>query len=191
MDRREFLKSLGLGGLALTLPKSLEVVAATVRGLEAPIHVGFSSFRKGGFSVDDVGVILPRSARPDDTARLRNWTLRVILRRNAGQYFPIMQDAVMNRLWGPGYPSQEEIDRRSGAIMKGASLNVLEGDTIEAWLSPEGRPDGILPRVHIGCQARRHGMPLVGTIKVRTVQIERARAIELGLAGADEEFETV
>jgi len=42
MERREFLKILGLGGVALTLPKPLGIISAKMADLERPpLHVGY------------------------------------------------------------------------------------------------------------------------------------------------------
>jgi hypothetical protein len=92
MDRRAFLKTLGLGAVALTVPKPLGIMTAKMEDFERPpLHVGFAETRpadgcgdRGYFMLYDIGVSVEKGI---DASRLadytENWCISLFLRKRA------------------------------------------------------------------------------------------------------------
>src|ERR1051325_506745 len=94
MDRRSFLKSMGLGGMSLLMPRPLEVVAARMADISGPpVHAGLCRFRGvDGFTFLDVGIVLNSWHVQDyltpeqGAAPLDNWPCHVAARWRGGAY---------------------------------------------------------------------------------------------------------
>lgn len=100
MDRREFLKLIGLSGVALTLPKPLQVVAARMADLERlPLHVGYVETmpakpcgNRGFYLLHEIGVRVERaitSQRHEDY--YEKWSIAMFLRKEGDKTCGIKQ----------------------------------------------------------------------------------------------------
>lgn len=205
MDRRGFLKTLGLGGVALTLPKPLEIFAAKASDLtDPPLHVGLCRFRDVKFSVNSIGLftgkeVITNYDRWMDFAE--HWKIHVLIRRDDRSYFPLLEDWAVHHHNG--------LEPR--VLLRGASYNILENDALDVWLVPAGKPKFPLSSVAITI----YGPPKLGSIDIswingqpvpprfnmdepdfivqplRAVRLERTRAIEMGLALPSDPFEAL
>lgn len=205
MNRRDFLKTIGLGGVALTLPKPLEVVAAKMADLEAPpLHVGRAdlSLRANDdrFLIDRFMFQVDRTiSRVSFEDFARNWTLRVA--RKTGD---VLEDLLRVRVsmvpFGPGVDPELGW---AGALVSASSYPyvMLRGQTWEFWLTPDGPARFPMPKVYMVVNGTlfeqrpdpfglRGGRPEAGcsfiSIPFRTVRVERAAAIRMGLVGPEE-----
>ena len=160
MDRRDFLKMIGLGGMALTLPKPLSVFAAKARDLEQPpLHVGHTRFRNmEKFSVHDLALEISPDAfkTPEEyTDFIGHWFLHLNIRRDERSYLPLIQDRAEKYLVDPFFTrgNNEEhawsvrgfIRKVRPGIISGASINLLQNDALDVWLVPTGEPKHPLP----------------------------------------------
>jgi hypothetical protein len=229
MDRRDFLKSLGLGGIALTLPKPLEVMAAKMADLEGPpIHTGLARFRDlAGVMVYDFSLSRidpdPAFSNPDRYLDFVNaWEVHLAAHENSRDYVPILQGVPVNSL-----VRKEHDDPRCTKVLRSFNTNLLRkslpskslmGTMLDVWVVPHGaakyplpsitvilhgemvnRPD--IPRLarekHIDPSGRpvkayvTLGQPLTLSAQVRSVRLERSRAIELGLVSPSDPFEAL
>ncbi|SRR5579871_211271 len=196
MDRRDFLKSIGLGGMALTLPKPLSVVAATMRDLtDPPIHMGLARFRGlGGLLIHDFSLsyIDPNVSRERHSDLVENWSIHLVAHDGGGGFVPILQGSVLGYIVGKP---------NIGALIDRGALpaRLLAQTFLDIWIVPHSRPTRSLPEL----TATLHGTgtgpaiqtgwgPLADiTAQIRTVRLERTRAIELGLVSPSDPFEAV
>lgn len=194
MNRRDFLKLVGLGGTALLAPKPLEVIAARMADLSGPpLHVGVCRFRElHNFALQDVGILLDRWQHKDALAPgqqadlLRNWTVHLAVRRGAGRdYLRIGQRLLGRSVFG--FPGREEASE--------PSILLRRSDSVEVWIVPQGAPRFPLPLlsacVYGPVPASDRQPRETATLPIRTVRLERARAIELGLASTSDPYEVV
>lgn len=208
MDRREFLKSIGLGGVALTFPKPLSVVAARMADLAAPpLHVGraeigtLSDQERGNFvmthvSIEPIGIL--KRERYDDL--LDRWNLCARLMnaedksRNGILYFNARLAYFHIRPIFPGQATRiPQIFTETMAWM----WNM--GDRMEFWIVPNdlrNLPRFPLPEMRIWLEGWHHKrVDQIGSFqymgfhawcRVQSARLDRARAIEMGLVGPEE-----
>ena len=187
MDRREFLKVLGLGGVALTLPKPLSILAGIER---PPLHVGRLLFPP---LADDVTAFemesLSISPSPSiQVARFRDfmdkWLLRV-LRHEPAKSLDLLQVPAPYLLH-----SRETRERAPYTL--GRAMRFLPGERLDCWLKPSEAPRYPLPEVSMILQGRlwRNGadkpMPYYVWGKFKTVRMDRDEAARLGICPAGE-----
>jgi hypothetical protein len=216
MDRRAFLKTLGLAGVALTLPKPLEVVAARMAALDAPpLHVGHVSLRprdEARFVLYNFTMHLPRFiSKYAYCDFLDNWQLRMSFRRPDEKMVDILRAscAVMPM----GDPFDPELKGYGGLLagmnplhrrpfMMAVPMVVSQDDVLEFWLLPTGRQKFPMPPAQlclygdsVPITQRHFGLSkLYINLSFDAVRVERAEAIRLGIALADEapdDLETV
>ena len=208
MDRRDFLKAIGLGGVALTLPKPLEILAAKATDLVAPpMHVGRAemTLEKGdylGFVIYGMALDTPRDLRRDAWEDfMAHWVLRVAYRDLAGNLKDILRTPCRAL---PMRPGPDPALGWCGNLLSAMApkrpfylpspMILRPGDTFEWWLVPYGakRP---LPRVDLvltGTIDRPRGFlsPEVSTayysLPFDTVRVDRTEAIRMGLVGQEE-----
>lgn len=194
MDRRDFLKTLGLGGLALTLPKPLSVFAAKVSDLEGPpVHVGLCRFRNLAptFSLHGFRLMLggDPGLQPVRENLVKDWTVHLINRKDQRSYAPLLMAPVAAYLGGV-------------SSFLDYSINFMPDDILEVWIVPRGNPRFCLPEM----KAELYGPPKgdwhpafghclvpskILSSPIRSVLIERTRAIELGFSTPSASFEAL
>lgn len=209
MDRRDFLKLIGLGGVALTLPKPLEVVAARMADLERPpLHVGrvsLTSRPEATFAMYDFTLHLPRTiSKHAYSDFMEHWMLRMSAREQDGKTvdylrvacsFIPMGDAFDPELRGYGGLLAGMTPRRQPYVM-GVPLMISPDRVMEFWLMPDGLQRFPMPKAQLcfyGTQIprvsdRRHlaADRLFINASFEEVRVERDEAIRLGIALADE-----
>lgn len=192
MDRREFLKTLGLGGMALTLPKPLTLMAANIDG--PPVHAGLCRFREvQGFPFEGIGVVIDhwqvsRLLTPEQLAELLGkWTIHAGIRVTKDLYIPLSKQPLKNSLFG--------MRCRVDSPSKG--MTIMSAESVDVWIVPEGVIRFPLPALTV-CMYGPAGGFVVGSkgrpfrsLPLRTVRLERARAIELGLVSPADPFEII
>lgn len=213
MDRRGFMKALGLGGVALTLPKPLSIVAARMADLAAPpLHVGWAEIgplsdrERGNFVMNEI-IIEPigflKKERYDDLFERWNLCARLMnaedKNRNGTLYFN-SRVAYFREAFKPLFP-EDEIRVRVPKIFSDTMAWMWLGlDRMEFWIVPNNLrnlPRFPLPEMRIWLKGWHHKrvdqivppyqyMGFHAWCRVETVRLERARAIELGLCGPDE-----
>lgn len=191
MDRRHFLKMMGLGGTALLAPKPFEVISARMTDISGPpLHVGLCRFRElGQFHLQDVGIVYDAWQRPDlrntepISDLLKNWSVHLAARRG-GYYVKLSQRPIRKCIMGWGRQEASDDD-----------IEIAARDTVEVWIVPDGNPRFPLPPLTAcvyGPLPRSMEMPRkVATMPVRAIRLERTRAIELGLALPSDPYEMV
>lgn len=203
MDRRDFLKSLGLGGLALTLPKPLKVVAARMSDIEAPpIQLGLARFRDlGGILVSHFSLTF-RSLPPLDRTKdfMENWSIHLAAHEEGRDYVEILR--------GPAAMFLQDGPSGDPKFRYHLPTRLLTGTMLDLHIVPEGMPRFTLPPIVAtlhGEGARRGNgflsngnFPIVMTghmaeisVQVRSVRLERTRALELGLVSPSDPFEAL
>jgi hypothetical protein len=202
MDRRDFLKSLGLGGLALTLPKPLEVVAARMTDLKGPpVHMGLARFRDlAGVMVYGFSVCVdPAFLDPGRYVDLINtWGVHLAAHENGENYIPVLK-APLRRLVDR-YEDAPVIDPRFFKSKMPSRL--LVPTMLDVWIVPYEKPKHALPpltvTLHGEVMQKTENESWIQTfgrrdvsVQVRTVRLERTRAIELGLVSPSDPFEAV
>jgi hypothetical protein len=213
MERREFLKTLGLGSIALTLPKPLGIVAARMEDLTAPpLHAGLARFRGlAGVMVNDFSISCAH-ARWSDTPRymdfINTWEVHLAAHENGESYIPILKAPVKTLLAVKKYEVGPAFDPKS--IQSRLPSRYLAPTMCDVWLVPCEKPKYALPPITVTLhgQVATDGEPIsrisplnlfrVGhilprdlSVQVRTVRLERARAIELGLVSPSDPFEAL
>ena len=204
MDRRDFLKSLGLGGMALTLPKSLDVVAARMADLTAPpVHMGLARFRDlAGIMVYDFSVscVDPAFLDPGRYVELINtWGVHMAAHEDGKNYIPILRNS-LKRLVVKKSDEGPVFDPRFWKSQMPAKL--LVSTMLDVWVVPYEKPKHALPPLTVTLHGevmqktensswiQTFGMKDI-SVQVRTVRLERTRAIELGLISPSDPFEAV
>lgn len=186
MDRRDFLRLAGFGGGALTMPKPLEVLAAKVADLtDPPLHVGFAHFNVPlGTTIYEFGVEVDFFSHKKTFAEydgdLHHWRAHMGF-LNRKEYLPALDGAV------------EFYAHKVGAIDSLMHpLIVPEPTEIEIWIVPTGHPKLPMPRMWVKLGASLKGEPdciQEFSQVVKSVRLERSRAIEMGLALSSDPFE--
>lgn len=176
MNRRDFLKSLGLAGVALTLPKPIEVIAAKMSDIKGPpVQVGFTSLKmEEPFMVSHMSwAAYPMAVREAVVSvHLDNPT--------HGRIGKVLQLSL---------PSPYE------GVTECTTPIYLPTDTsIELWTACRNANEtpprvclqvhGYVGRVEDGMM---RGFGNIFTLATKHVRLERARAIELGLVDPAEE----
>lgn len=193
MDRRSFLGYLGLGGLALTVPKPLEAIVAKIGPLAVPpIHVGVATLR-GGFHLHGIGIAVPADARCDELA---DWKVHVVQRTPDLRAFNILFEKpaidcvtrLTNVTATPGWMPR--------AQDQGFVYNVVKENTLQLWFSCVRRPKAVIPGIRALLKISpidRLPMdtPLEAPLTLRRAQIERNQAVELGIVSERDPYETI
>lgn len=208
MDRRDFLKSIGLAGVALTLPKPLSVVAAKISDLkDPPIHAGYASFKiDRTFIWNDLIWHYPVGMVPtmQDYKRFSSGTsVSVFLGRRHDETAKITSIVHVPTSHIPSF-----LEWKKGHGYGFAhGIYLAPGEEIEIWCiphkTPMGDPGKLLPIEWIiqGMSTFELDPHPAGINKSRLarwcfmrkmelVRVERARAIELGLVTPGEPEET-
>ena len=220
MNRRDFLKGIGLGGLVLTAPKPLAVVAAKMADLEAPpLHIGYCEIgpladRQRAFELHGVTLRIEGAGWDDLPSRdavqefYEKWVLHLLLRRTASK--EVVSWLRVPTRFLPGTSPDRDMGAPPGRVravsvpyITHKAYRFSATETVECWLAPrpdETPPRHLLPRCRIlfnGVMGYTEKGERQGHSKVRSqsfflynefehVRLERAKAIELGLASADE-----
>jgi hypothetical protein len=208
MDRRDFLKSIGLAGVALTLPKPLSVVAAKISDLEdPPIHAGYARFKiDRPFIFNDLYWRYSVNEAPSirDYDRFSHGT-------SVSTFFG------MEQRFSPGYRPRVKLSWENiptshipsfpdhiPSFKANWGISFFPGEEIEIWCiphkTPAGEPGKLLP-VDWVIQGLSEYNSLLDPHYQRSevcyfwrpmslVRVERTRAIELGLIKPEEPEET-
>lgn len=188
MDRRAFLKILGLGGVALTLPKPLSLLAPLER---PPLHVGRILFPPLGDDVSEFVMDgLSISPAPGiDSFRFHDfvdkWMLRVIL-HEPERSLNVLQCPT------PYVLHLRETRQRAPSVMAGGAIVCGMDQRFDFWLKPGEEPRYPLPEVDLVLQGRlrrkdtKEWMNYSICGKFKTVRLDRAQALKLGVVPAGE-----
>jgi hypothetical protein len=191
MDRRDFLKTLGLGGIALTVPKPLDLMA-NIAG--PPIHAGLCRFRDvRGFPFEGIGVVMDHWQvsglfTQEQFAELKGkWTIHAGVRVTKDLYLPLSKQPLRDSIFG--------MRSHKGSTSKG--FTIMSAESVDVWIVPEGIIRFPLPALTVCMYGSREPGPYWGcpsgvpfrSLPLRTVRLERSRAIELGLASPADRFE--
>lgn len=210
IDRRSFLKTLGLGAVALTVPKSLSVIAAKMADLERPpLHVGYAELSpaahcgdKGYYLFYDLGINVERGITASRFADYNeNWALSLFMRKRGErgrgvQYLRTRTSYVPD----PSHLlTQTDEDGKTFKVpdfLQSSKAYVLKpDDVLEFWFVPHSAmaetepPNYPLPNLTVmlrGVMYYGSEQPGRSTIhwhhsKVSKVLLDRVKAIELGL----------
>lgn len=215
MDRRDFLKTLGLGGIALSLPKPLEVMAAKMADLEGPpIHTGLARFRNLSgvmvydFSLSCVDQSFSFPHRYMDF--INTWEVHLAAHENTRDYVPILQGVQVSRLVQKEHDDPrctKVLGSRTSLFRKSLPAKSLMGTMLDVWIVPHGTAKYPLPSLTVNLHSEMVkdrdssgkpmrpyvmlGEPLTLSAQVRSVRLERSRAIELGLVSPSDPFEAL
>lgn len=194
ISRRGFLETLGLVGVALTLPKPLKVMAAKMSDLSAPpLHAGRCKIGPLFQEKDDCHFVLYTIGISPDWGRLpkvaeykdfENW--RVVARDTKGDVvleipaaFLIFPNTFKTAVWGFGHPN-------NGYLWSGS-------DAWDFWIVPGSTtclPRYPLPATKVvvhGLLYSRHRQMFTSYYNTfESVHLDRAEAIRLGLASPEE-----
>lgn len=197
MDRRDFLKTLGLGGIALTVPKPLDLMASKLAKIDGPpVHAGLCRFRDvQGFPFEGIGVVMDHWQVPglftqEQFAELKGkWTIHAGVRVTKDLYIPLSRQPLKNSLFG----------MRARVESPSKGFTILSAESVDVWIVPEGIIRFPLPALTVCMYGSSDPGPYWGcpkgipfrSLPLRTVRLERSRAIELGLASPAEPFEIV
>lgn len=204
-SRRDFLKSIGLGGVALTLPKPLSVVAAKVSDLEdPPIHAGCATFKiDRSYIWNDLLWNFPVNVAPsprDYHRFIYGTTISIFFKYNRFSGEVPKRLKVSQLTWPMSHiPSILEWKRAKKPV-HGWGLSLFPGEEVEIWCMPNRMPphphllhgaiSGKLLPVEFGMQgiSRFDGGTGIWhyVSKMELVRLERARAIEMGLISSEE-----
>ncbi len=207
MNRRDFLKSMGLGGIALSLPKPLEIIAARMADIEGPpIHAGLARFRDlAGVMVYDFSMscVDPALLVPSRYMNLLDtWGVHMAAHENGENYIPVLK-APLRRLVDR-YEDAPVIDPRFFKSKMPSRL--LVPTMLDVWIVPYEKPKHALPPLTVTLHGEKtkqiedpagegwYASPLSQkdlSAQIRTVRLERTRAIELGLVSPSDPFEAV
>ena len=224
MDRRDFLKILGIGGVALTLPKPIGIISAKMADLQGPpLHVGYCEIGplandQRAFMWDRLMVGLEHTLSIE---RYKDWSERWIftmfLRRKKddpdsrimfmkvrANYLPIPMGDRFVVLRDPG---EGQVPWTTPHECRMHERHMWSPDEVaEFWFTPASSSDlprFPLPKLNIGLnglmiykkemQSTGRDYVMGGRTlhysafgEVRTVQLDRARAISMGLVSPEE-----
>ncbi len=213
LTRRGFLQMVGLGGVALTIPKPLKVVAAKMADLERPpLHVGTTEIGPlDGFTMHRFALNIGRLTTCKDAFSFsENWIFTMTFRDQEGKLerTNFVNMPVAFALFSPsdsglsGYKETAE----STELLRfetPVGCRFSSGEIIEAWLVPappgpgEEKPRPPLrpmPETTLILEGvlGREGDLFLHRVQSNfsKVRLERTRAIELGLVEPEEEEET-
>jgi len=178
-SRRNFLKGLGLGTVAaLTLPKRIDVVAATLADLESPpLSAGYACLKME----NNVSIYTMNMSNPFN----ENLSIRIFM-----NYQKDMSMEVARMITPSG--SIGYISCGGPVYILPESLNVPRSHKFEVWVL---RDEGRLPITKevtftlsgTFFQGPGSGSNIVSLpLPIRNVRIDRARAIQLGLSDPSE-----
>jgi hypothetical protein len=219
MDRRDFLKTLGLSSIALTLPKPLSIFAAKESDIKAPpLHVGrcemgplSDALRR--FTLQEIGMSVDRplnAGRYEDY--LWSWQIAFFMRRtdepgSRVKMFQIpssmMPDPTL-AFYANSFPNLGGRSSLPTFCVMPTPIICDEKTVLEFWWTPKDPsllPKHPLPKIRIllrgvmhysrdpetfmfykdGGIMRRHSKVFWWANEARTVQLDRTRAIEMGL----------
>ena len=213
LTRRGFLQVIGLGGVALTVPKPFKVVAAKMADLERPpLHVGTAEIGPvDGFTMHRLSLSADRLTEWEDYRAFgENWIFTMTFRSREGKLGKtvFLNTPAANVMFMP-FPKGFLYHMGAGEFVQRRHLHMEtgyrfdSGQVIEAWLVPvppglgeeESRPplrpmpettlilEGIMEREGDFFNHRVQS-------NFSKVRLERTRAIELGLVEPEEEEET-
>lgn len=213
LTRRRFLQAVGLGGVALTIPKPLNVVAAKMADFERPpLHVGTIEIGPlDGFTFYRFSLNIDRlTPLKDAVSFTENWIFAMIFRAQKGKlnWMNFVNIPVAVALFTPpGNGLSGYTDGEDPIWLPHFELPVVyrfsSGYILEAWLVP--CPLGLGEEKHrpplrpmpettltIDGTMEREGETFLHTVqsKFRNVRLERSRAVELGLVEPGEGQET-
>lgn len=179
MDRRSFLKTIGLGAVALTVPKPLSVIAAKMADLERPpLHVGYSESEPahgcgpgGFFALHNIGVCTEPGismARYEDYAA--KWCISMFLR--PGGVAPVGRGIRWLTIPAYAMPNPENKVRATDEDGKEyqtcdffkspKALMLMPGDVTEFWFAPRNvsNPEALplfpLPKLEVVLHGVKH-----------------------------------
>lgn len=177
MDRRSFLKSIGLGAVALTVPKPLSVVAAKMADLERPpLHVGYAEAipakqcgEGGFFLLYDIGVRVERGLSASQHADYgENWSISMFLRKvgdkTRGIKYLQMPTCHMPDPTHKWTTIGDDLKRHERPAMLSSPTPYLfkPDDALEFWFSPHSArydtepPNHPLPKLEVVLHGVRH-----------------------------------
>jgi hypothetical protein len=181
-SRRNFLKGLGLGTVAaLTLPKRIDVVAATLADLEQPpTSLGYACLKmETPFSIFFMDMHNPFN---------EDLSFRFFINSQAKR-----NDSVeLARLSIPRYCTGSVVSSAPGIFILPESLNLPQNHKFELWVMRDG---GRLPITkEVFFSVRGTFGPASGSssgimnlqLPIKNVRIDRTRAIELGISDPSE-----
>jgi hypothetical protein len=206
MERRDFLKILGLSGVALTMPKPLDIIAAKMSDLTSPpLHVGYCEIRpvyfpSNTFVEDACGITTERALSANryvDYAR--NWSIRLFIRKGEDKNSRVLwMQGPARMVQDPAYNLHLHSFGKDGHHIEIPTLVDspfkriwTSEDIAELWILPgnrDGLPKYVLPKlkwIMRGTMLYREekiSRSFWHVTDVQTVQVDRARAIEMGLA---------
>src|SRR6185295_3550980 len=136
MDRRSFLKTLGLGGIALTLPKPLDLMAAKLANVDGPpVHAGLCRFRDvQGFPFEGIGIVVDRwrDSHLFTTEQLSEltmkWTVHAAVRVTKDAYIQLFRLPLRNCLFGTRW----RVDTMA------RNFTIMSAESVDVWIAPEG-----------------------------------------------------
>lgn len=179
LNRRTFLKSMGLGGIILTMPKPLEIIAAQMSDIEdPPIQAGFASVKmREPFSLHRL-TWMANSRKPLDAM------LGIHLDHpELGRVENVLHSKIL--------PNPTIYDCMYECM---SVINIPEGTTVEFWVvCPERTKTppkvnlqllGTVGRVEDG---QMRGRMYIHTLLTDHVRLDRTKAIKLGLIDPREE----
>jgi len=187
-DRRDFLKMIGLGGIALTIPKPLALLAGVER---TPFHVGRLVFPSVGEDEEFVlgGIsIAPRHGQPMKQIAefFDKWALRIILRNSKKEPADLLRAPV-------GVVSAAHCVPYLQAIYPAPhQWSLRHGGQFECWLKPGEAPRYPLPEVDMllhGLLVRKGFEQKLSYIRAGTFQrtrVDHGEARRLGIIPSNE-----
>jgi len=177
MDRRSFLKTLGLGAVALTIPKPLDIIAAKMADLERPpLHVGYAETMpakecgEGGFYLmRDIGVRVERGISASRYADYtENWFVSMFLRKQGDKgrgikYLQTRTSLIPNpELKHTVFDEEGKAHKVPSYLSSPMPVMFKPDDVLEFWfaphsaLSPTEPPNYLLPKLDVVLHGTRH-----------------------------------
>jgi len=178
MDRRSFLKTLGLGAVALTIPKPLDIIAAKMADLERPpLHVGYAKTMpakdcgdRGFFLLQSIGVRVERGLSASRYCDyMENWYTSVFLHKEGDKTRGIKYlQMPTSRMPNPEKDKWTTIGEdckphQIPAMLSSPRAYLLKpDDVLEFWfaphsaLSPTEPPNYLLPKLDVVLYGTRH-----------------------------------
>jgi hypothetical protein len=177
MDRRDFLKSLGLGAVVFTLPKPLSIITAKMEDLKKPpLHVGYVEVMpaktcgaRGFYLIYEMGVRIGHeltAAQYADYAE--NWTVSMFLRKQGDRTSGVQYLRTTARMMpNPEntitvYDEEGKPYQRPHFYTSPKALMLRPDDVLEFWFSPHSAayetepPNYPLPKLEVVLRGVRH-----------------------------------
>ena len=151
VSRRGFLQLVGLGGVALTVPKPLKIVAAKLEELSQPIfHCGYARLTVPSCERFLVYNIIMKTATGITRERYENfyenWVLSMLLKQDEDKY--------INFLKIPARMVPSGNDPREYMLATATPWMFSTGDQLDFWLTPGGKPRFPLPEVYLAVRGQ-------------------------------------